>query len=73
MAIDASGSYGFDQRLDFNVEAKPLGDSRLAEAFRLLTLPVSSLLKFRLEGTLKEPQWSADNWSKELLGGGGEL
>ena len=34
---------------------------------RVLTMPVSALLKFKLSGTLTEPVWEPDNWPSDLV------
>lgn len=67
LSMNARGSYGFDHQLQFDVEVKPLGENVLAEALRVLTMPVSTLLKFKLSGTLTEPVWKPDNWPGSVL------
>ncbi len=67
MSLNAEGVYGFDHSLDYRVQVKPLGANLLAEALRVLTMPVSALLKFKLSGTLTEPVWEPDNWPSDLM------
>ncbi|MBU0678826.1 MAG: AsmA-like C-terminal region-containing protein [Verrucomicrobia bacterium] len=67
MYIEGVGNCHFNQDLDFIFKVKPLGDNVLAETFRLLTYPISSLLRFQLTGSLNVPKWSPVNWPKEML------
>ena len=67
LSVRASGSYAFDQRLDFTVEVKPLRGGPVAAVLRLLTLPVTKLLSFHLGGTLDNPKWRPMNLPKELF------
>ena len=67
VTIQGMGDYYFDQRLNFRVEAEPLGKGVIGDAVRLISTPLSTLLKFRLHGTLAEPEWTADSWPADLL------
>ena len=65
-SIQMDGRYHFGQDLDFDVKAKPLGRGMVADVVQLLTLPISKLLEFNLQGTLDNPVWKAKHWPKEL-------
>lgn len=69
IGIDIVGDYRFNEWLDFKVKAETAGESRLADWVRRLTFPVSHLLKFRLSGTLTDPEWTPENWPAKLLRG----
>lgn len=60
------GSYHFDERLDFAIEAKLLRGGAVAEVFRLLTLPLTKLFEFDLVGTLRRPEWRPHNLPEGL-------
>ena len=68
LSLQGQGTYAFDETLDFLVVARPLGESALADWVRKLAFPISSLLKFRLTGTLEKPEWKPESWPQELLG-----
>ncbi len=67
LSVQGSGDYHFNETLDFFIEVLPLGESKLADWIRKLTFPATQLLKFRLGGTLRDPEWRPDNWPQELF------
>ena len=67
VSIHMDGSYRIGNDLRFDVIASPLGRGVVADVVKLITLPFSKLLEFRLEGTLQEPEWRPKYWPKELF------
>jgi len=67
LTMQARGAYGFDRSLDFVVEAKLLREGLVAEVVRLLTLPVTKLLEYDLNGSLTAPQWTPRNMPRDLV------
>lgn len=61
LSLEGRGRYFFDRRMDFQVEAKLLRGGGLADALRLLTLPITRLLVFDLRGSLAQPEWLPRN------------
>ena len=67
-SLFADGTYGLeDKSLDFSVEFKLLRESGVGNVVRLVTLPITKLLEFDLEGTLEKPTWRPRNLPKELF------
>lgn len=63
-AIEAEGDCGLDGRLGFVVKVKPVTERKLiGPALRTLTLPLSKLLEFKVEGTLRDPRWKSTAFS----------
>ena len=67
MTIHGKGDYRFDERLKFVVEVKLLRSGPLAEALRFLTLPLTKLFEFELQGTLHAPKWEPRNLPREMF------
>ncbi len=67
LSVMARGTYTFDQKLDFNVEVKPLRKGGVADVVRFITMPVTKLFEFHLGGTLSEPKWRPSNLPKEMF------
>lgn len=66
--LNADGSYGFEQQLDFNVKVRFLREGAIGKVVELLTIPLTTLLlDFDLGGTLADPKWRPDNLPKELF------
>lgn len=66
VSIRASGKYRLNRELDFDVQAKPLGEGVLADVLQFITTPISKLLEFELRGTVDDPLWRARHWPDEL-------
>lgn len=67
LGLTASGSYRFDNTLDFEAEGKLLRRGVLASVVQFVTSPVTRLLKFRLSGSFENPSWSAVNLNPKRL------
>jgi hypothetical protein len=65
--LTATGSYRFDNTLDFEAEAKLLRHGIFANVVQFVTSPLTRLLKFRLRGSLENPSWSAVNLNPKRL------
>ncbi len=67
-SLTGRGSYYFDQRLDFYVQAKLLKSHTIAgKIFGKIVWPISKLFEFRLKGTVSAPEWYLINFSSDLL------
>ena len=67
-SLFADGTYGLkDKSIDYSVEFKLLRESGVGNVVRLVTLPITKLLEFDLEGTLDNPKWRPKNLPKELF------
>lgn len=60
VSLAARGRYTWDDRLDFKVQVRPFRDGSVASAVRLVTLPLSKLLEFKVKGSLGNPLWQDD-------------
>ncbi len=59
-SVEGEGRYGLDGTLRFTVKVRPATERKgIAPAVRALTLPLSKLLEFKLEGTLSKPVWKS--------------
>jgi len=65
--VTAEGSCKTDRTLDFEVEVQLLRHGLFARVVQFVTSPVTSLLKFRLNGSLDDPHWSPVNLNPKLL------
>ena len=65
--LTATGTYRFDNTLDFEAEGKLLRHGVFAGVIQFITSPVTRLLKFRLRGSLEDPSWSAVNLNPKRL------
>ena len=67
-SLFGDGRYGLsDRSLDFAVEFKLLRESGVGNVVRLVTLPITKLLEFDLEGKLEAPDWRPKNLPRELF------
>lgn len=67
-SVEAEGACGLDGQLGFTVKVRPVTERKVVgTAMRWLTLPLSKLLEFRLEGTIKEPRWKSSALSWTLM------
>lgn len=67
-SVAGDGSYGLaDGTLDFNVEVKLLRSGFFGKLVRLVTSPVTSLLKFNLSGTPSDAKWRPTNLNPAKL------
>lgn len=60
-SVAGKGSYGLDNTLDFDVEVQLLRGGFFARLVRLVTLPVTHMLKFTVTGPLEDAQWRPTN------------
>ena len=67
ISIGGSGSIGFDQSLNFTLQAKLLKKGLIAEVLRIVTSPLTFLLELRVTGSIRNPQWRPENLPKELF------
>ncbi|HMP74334.1 MAG TPA: AsmA-like C-terminal region-containing protein, partial [Kiritimatiellia bacterium] len=67
ISLNGRGAYHLDDTLDITVQVKPLRDGILAETLRVLTLPITKLLEFKLTGPSSDPSWRPANLPKELF------
>jgi hypothetical protein len=63
----ASGTVGFDRRLNVLVQVKLMKEGIIAKAVQILSWPITKLFEFKLIGTLDQPDWRPDNLPKELF------
>ena len=66
LRVTAKGNYAFNDKLDFNVQVKPLREGMFAQLLQLVTKPLSVLLAFQLDGSIKDPQWRPKNLPREF-------
>ena len=66
-SVSGDGQYGFDNQLDFEVELQLLRGGLLAKLVRLVTLPVTHLLKIHVTGTPSDAKWSPENLNPAKL------
>lgn len=57
ISMKAKGHYAFDGKIRFNVEVQLLRSGPFASVLRFITMPVTKLLIFQLNGTVQDPQW----------------
>jgi hypothetical protein len=67
LSLHAKGKYFFNEDLDFDVKVKPLREGVVAELVQFITSPLTKLLEFHLDGTVREPKWRPENLPKELF------
>ncbi|MFC1498703.1 hypothetical protein ACFLS1_09590, partial [Verrucomicrobiota bacterium] len=68
LSLNGRGHYDLNGNLSFRVQARLMKEHTLVgKLLQALTYPISSLLEFRLRGTLDNPEWYPINFSKELL------
>jgi len=66
--IKGDGNYGIlSKELDFEVEFKLLREGAVGAVVQFVTIPITKLLKFDLEGTLTDPRWRPKNLPKEFF------
>lgn len=59
-SVEGEGKCGLDGSLGFTVKVRPAMERKgIGPAVRALTMPLSKLLEFRLEGTLSDPAWKS--------------
>ena len=63
----ASGTVGFDRRLNVLVQVKLMKEGFIAKAVQIISWPITKLFEFKLIGTLDQPDWRPDNLPKELF------
>lgn len=62
VSAKGKGSYNLlDRQLDYLVEVQLLKKGLVADAVRLITLPVTKLFQIQLKGTLEKPEWRTAN------------
>lgn len=66
-SVRGEGTYSFDNQLDFEVELQLLKGGFLAKLVRLVTLPVTHLLKIHVTGTPADAKWSPENLNPAKL------
>ncbi len=66
-SVSGEGEYRFDNHLDFEVELQLLRGGLIARLVRLVTLPVTHLLKIRVTGTPADAKWSPENLNPAKL------
>lgn len=67
-SVAGDGSYGLaDGTLDFDVEVQLLRGGFFAKLVRIVTSPVTSLLKFNLSGTPSDAKWRPTNLNPAKL------
>ncbi|MEM7392346.1 MAG: AsmA-like C-terminal region-containing protein, partial [Verrucomicrobiota bacterium] len=66
LSVEGKGSYHLNETLDFDVKVKPRGENPILETVRVITYPVTSLLNFKLEGTVADPKWTPENWPTDV-------
>jgi hypothetical protein len=68
LSLKGYGQCGFDKAIDFHAQVKLMKDNNMvAKLVRVVTFPLSKLFEFRVRGTLAEPRWYPENFSKDLL------
>ena len=61
VSIAASGYYHWTDGLNVYVQAHPFRDGSIASAVRVVTIPISYLLEFKVTGPLRNPRWRPAN------------
>jgi hypothetical protein len=68
VSLSGRGSFALTNSLNYDVQLKLMNtDSLLGLAVRAITLPVSKLFEFRLQGTMQNPHWYPVNFSADLF------
>ncbi len=69
-SLQGKGDYFVGTKvIDYDVEFQLLREGLVGTVVRLVTMPITKLLKFDLEGTLDQPVWRPKNLPKELFEG----
>ena len=60
ISLAAKGSYAWTNHLQFAVQVHPFRDGSLASAVRVVTIPLSMLMEFKVTGPLRQPNWRTE-------------
>ena len=61
-SVKGSGTCDFDGNLDFRIDLRLLRRGFFSSLLRILTLPVTRLFQYTVDGTLDAPTWHATNF-----------
>lgn len=61
VSLAANGSYDWSNQLNYDVIVQPFRGGAIASAVRVVTMPISKLLEFKVTGSLTNPVWNAAN------------
>ena len=60
-SVAGEGSYGLDNTLDFDVEVQLMRGGLFARLVRLVTMPLTRMLKFTVTGPIEDAKWRPTN------------